>query len=230
MKLFLKMKHWQLFGLLAATYFASQIAGTTTVVASENEIKQIVEHNFLIFKTTTVISSQEIEREVSTDIPEWEESEEVTKHSLISILFIVVLLGWFYAVCVNLNQKLPDTVKMNLKKFKWLFFTPIIGMFLFYTFVYVVLFENVSKGIELNLGIFALIIPLYLFSMCCLFYCIYFNAKSFKAVELQHSVTFGDYVWEFLLFLFFPIGVWLLQPRINKIFIETTVCNQKETV
>lgn len=221
MNIFLKLKHWQLFGLLVCTYLAFQIAGTTTVISSQGVIKQVSKHNYFGFKTSTVISySQE---EVSTVIPSgaWIKSMKVTKCSPIVILFIAVLFGWFYTVGVNLNKKLPDTVKMNLTKFKWFFFIPITCMFLFYIFV-LVLFKSISNGEQLNSAFIAVTILPYLFSIFCLFYCIYFNAKSLKAVDLQRPVTFSDYVREFFLFWFFPIGVWLIQPRINKIFSETT--------
>jgi hypothetical protein len=57
--------------------------------------------------------------------------------------------------------------------------------------------------------------------MICFFYCIHFASKSLKAVELQRTVTFRDYVADFFLFWFFPIGVWFIQPKINKIFNRT---------
>ena len=36
-------------------------------------------------------------------------------------------------------------------------------------------------------------------------------------VELQHSVKFEDFKEEFILVWFFPVGIWNLQPRINKL-------------
>jgi len=66
------------------------------------------------------------------------------------------------------------------------------------------------------LGAFAVIIPLHLFSMFCIFYCLYFVAKTIKTVELQREVTFSDFIGEFFLVWFHLIGVWILQPRINK--------------
>ena len=221
MKFFLKLKHWQLFGLLLCTYLAFQIAGTTSVILSQGTIKQITEHNYFGFRTSSSTSySQE---DVSTVTPSkvCDKSIKVTKYSPIVILFIFVLLGWFYVVGVNLNKKLPETVKMNLTKFKWFFFIPLICMIFFYIFA-LVLFNKVSIGEQLNFAPFAVIIPLHLFSVFCIFYCIYFAAKSLKAADLQRPVTFSDYAGEFFLFLFFPIGVWLIQPRINKIFSKTT--------
>ena len=65
-------------------------------------------------------------------------------------------------------------------------------------------------------GLLGVIIPLHLFSMFCIFYCLYFVAKTFKTVELQREVSFSDFAGEFFLFWFFPIGIWIVQPKINK--------------
>jgi hypothetical protein len=37
-------------------------------------------------------------------------------------------------------------------------------------------------------------------------------------VELQREALAGDYIVDFILFWFFIVGIWFLQPRINKIF------------
>ena len=229
MNIFLKLKHWQLFMLLACTYLAFQISGNTTVTLSQGTVKKVSEHNYFGYKTTvtettTALSSPEAEKKItefSTVTPSQGTTVTVTNYSPLIMLFIIVLWGWFYTVCINLNKKLPDTVKMNLTKFKWIFFIPLTYLLLFWLFVYFVLFRIVSNGVEPNRGILAVIIPLHLFSMACLLYCTYFAAKSLKAVELQRPVTFSDYVGEFFLFVFFPIGVWFIQPKINRIFDET---------
>ena len=66
----------------------------------------------------------------------------------------------------------------------------------------------------------ALILSAHFMSMACLFFVLYFNAKALRSVELQRRARFGDYIGEFCLFWFFPIGLWFLQPRINKVFEE----------
>jgi hypothetical protein len=72
----------------------------------------------------------------------------------------------------------------------------------------------------------AVILPLHLFSMFCIFYCLYFNAKALKAVEWRRPVTFGDYAGEFFLLWFFPLGIWFIQPRINQLFRNDGNSNQ----
>jgi len=75
---------------------------------------------------------------------------------------------------------------------------------------------TIENGIGPNPGIFGLIIPFHLFSMFCIFYCLYFVAKVFKTVELQRKVTFSDFAGEFFMIWFYPIGIWIVQPKINK--------------
>ena len=94
MNIFLKLKRWQLFGLFLCIYLVFQIAGTTSVISSQGTIKQITEHNFLVFKKTSTSTSYSQE-EVATAIPSLESfsSVQITKTSSMVILFIVVLFG-----------------------------------------------------------------------------------------------------------------------------------------
>ena len=139
---------------------------------------------------------------------------------IVMILFMGIFFGWFYALGTHLHKKLPETVHMNLRLFKILLFIPVAYMSLFMVFM-INMFSGIIGGGEPNIAIFILIFPLHLFSMFCIFYCLYFNAKSLKSVELQKPVTFNDFAGEFFLIWFFPVGIWFLQPRINKLFEET---------
>jgi hypothetical protein len=136
---------------------------------------------------------------------------------VIMLLVMGCFLSWFYALGTNLHKKLPVTAKMSLTRFKIFLFIPIGYILLFCAFM-LTMFYNVSNGVSPNPAIFSLIVPFHLFSMFCIFYCLYFNAKALKSVELQRPVSFSDFAGEFFLIWFFPIGVWIIQPRINKLF------------
>ncbi len=43
------------------------------------------------------------------------------------------------------------------------------------------------------------------------------TAKGIQQSELQRPVPAGEYVGDLVLALFFPIGIWMLQPRVNQI-------------
>lgn len=44
-----------------------------------------------------------------------------------------------------------------------------------------------------------------------------FPVKTLKTIETGKFASLGDYFIDFLLFIFAPVGIWFLQPRINKI-------------
>lgn len=143
---------------------------------------------------------------------------------IIMMICVGTFMSWFFAMAVNLNKKLPDIAQMNLKKFKalWSIPTTYITLICFYI---VSAFAGLSFKGEPNVAIFLIFLAIHFFSMFCIFYCLYFVAKSLKTVELQRQVTFSDYAGEFFLIWFFPIGVWFIQPRINKIFAEDNIIN-----
>ena len=147
---------------------------------------------------------------------------------IMMILFVGLFFGWFYALGTNLYKKLPPTATMSLTRFKIFLFIPVAYMLLISLFM-TGLFSNLSNGGQPNPSIFALIVPLHLFSMFCIFYCLYFNAKALKTVELQKPVTFSDFAGEFFLIWFFPIGIWIIQPRINNLF-ENSIDNDNQTL
>lgn len=152
---------------------------------------------------------------------------------IISLLLLVTVgislfmnTGWQYAIGTNLHKRLPADNPMPLKRFKWFLAIPVIYIAFMLLVFLPLLFTNVDPespdGMEpIILSTMALlIIPIHLFSMFCMFYTLYFNAKSLKAVESKGPVTFSEFAGEFFLMWFLPVGIWIIQPRINKIFTE----------
>lgn len=135
--------------------------------------------------------------------------------SILMILFIGVLFGWFWSVAIGLQAKLPEGVKMKVKKFKILFFIPMM-----YILFFIVFFNFAINNIGLFKLSYFIIIPLHLFSMFCIFYCLYFVAKTFKTVALQRETSFSDFAGEFFMIWFYPFGIWVIQPQINKMMEE----------
>lgn len=136
---------------------------------------------------------------------------------LISFPFFSIFFVWFYYVGLNLYVKIPSQEQMNFKTFKVFLLIISISFFLNTIFtVYSSLIFRMERKIDFSL--FYFIIPIQVSSMYSFFYCSYFISKTLKSVEYQKSVTFNDYVREFFMILFFPIGLWFIQPRINKVF------------
>ena len=143
---------------------------------------------------------------------------------VIMILYLVVFFGWHWSVAIGLQNKVPENVTMKVKKFKVFFFIPLV-----YLIIFLMVFSVSMNGLfNLNQepdfgffgGLFAVIVPLHFFAMYCIFYSLYFVAKTFKTVELQREVKFGDFAGEFFMIWFYPIGIWIIQPKINKMVEE----------
>ncbi|MBJ6108872.1 hypothetical protein JAO73_07625 [Hymenobacter sp. BT523] len=131
---------------------------------------------------------------------------------LASLLSLGALLAWFVALNVHLHRRLPAAAPMNLTRLRLAAAVPVA-----YLLLLVVGVATASGGGPSG-GAVALLVLLHLASMACVFYCLYFTAKALKTVERQAPVSFGEYVGEFFLLWFFPVGIWLLQPRVNRLF------------
>ena len=139
---------------------------------------------------------------------------------IMMIFFIVGFFGWFWAIAIGLQNKVPTGIKMKVKKFKVFFLIPLIYIILIFGFMGFAFGGILENGQQpsggMIGGLVGIIVPLHLFSMFCIFYCLYFVSKTFKTVELQREVTFSDFAGDFFMIWFFPIGVWIVQPKINK--------------
>ncbi|MEZ4804725.1 MAG: hypothetical protein R2852_04375 [Bacteroidia bacterium] len=135
--------------------------------------------------------------------------------TLMMILFMAVFLGWFWSVAIGLQRLIPSNLKLNVNKFKVFLLIPAVYILLFLAY-----FMTAFTAGNPVLGMFFIIIPLHLFSMFCLFYCLYFVAKTIKIAELKRQVSFGDFAGEFFLIWFYPVGIWIVQPKINAMMKE----------
>jgi hypothetical protein len=134
---------------------------------------------------------------------------------IIMLLFTGVFFGWFWSVAVGLQRIIPKEIKMKVNRFKIFLLIPAVYIIFFLGF-----FMTSFNSGGPNPGVFAIIVPLHLFSMFCIFYSLYFVAKTFKTAELQRKVTFSDFAGEFFMIWFYPIGIWIVQPKINKMIKE----------
>ena len=143
---------------------------------------------------------------------------------VIMILYMAVFFGWYWSVAIGLQKKVPENVTMKVRKFKVFFFMALIYFIIFLTVFSVSMNGLFSTNPEPNFGLigglFVVIALLHLFAMFCIFYSLYFVAKTFKTVELQREVKFGDFAVEFFMIWFYPVGIWIVQPKINKMIEE----------
>ena len=143
---------------------------------------------------------------------------------LIMIVMMGGLFGWFWSIVNGLQDKIPHSHRMNLTRFKFLFFIPIIyilGLSLFISGTISGVIDGKIEEHAFTVPItFAVIMPLHFLSMASIFHSMYYVAKTIKMAELQKEVKFIDALGEFVLTWFYPIGIWFLQPKINKMIKE----------
>lgn len=195
--LFLKAKHWQLFTLVFILPIAVQgimmISIFSDVIDSPNPDPAFMLNYMWVFP-------------------------------IIMLLVISVNFGWLWSVAVGLQKKVPQNVTMKVKKFKIFFFIPLIYLIAIALFFVTMMSTMVDSNPEsippILAGMLFIIVPLHIFSIFCIFYSLYFVAKTIKTVELQREVTFGEFIGEFLMMWFYFIGIWFLQPKINKMVAE----------
>ena len=142
---------------------------------------------------------------------------------IIMLVYVGLFFGWFWSIGMGLQKFIPTDINMKIKKFKIFFFIPLIYI-LFLLAIIGTTFYGISSGSNAVGGIVGkmlfIVIPMHLFSMFCIFYLLYFVSKTIKTTELKRTVTFSDFIGEFFMIWFFPIGIWFIQPRLNKIVNE----------
>ena len=133
------------------------------------------------------------------------------------ILFITsIFLGWVWSVAIGLQQQVPTTVKLKSSRFKVFFFLTLIYILFWCILIGFIMNGHYIEPPKSLKFVLTFIISMRFLFIFCIFYCFYFAAKTLKTVELQRKVNFRDFVEEFFLIWFYLIGVWLIQPRINK--------------
>lgn len=196
---FLKAEHWQLFLAGIVVPFVLQ------VVLFRDFFRTIEELAYIMESVGDISPSLELPRSFIF-VP------------IIILLSVGVQIAWLWSVVVGLEKKLPEDMYHGSNTlFKISLFAPI-ATFLYAIYLMYDMMNNVMTGMMPNISGFFLLFPLSFFSTFGMFYVVYFVAKRIKTVELQAIPRFEDWTGEFFLIAFFPIGVWILQPRINDLY------------
>ena len=127
----------------------------------------------------------------------------------ITVVYAVSLFAWFWSMGSFFNSILERRLRLGTGFFRFALIYPV-----FYVFVFFIFFVNASPAL------FLVIFPLHLFAMFCTLYSLYFVSKSLVLAETGNPAPFRSYLGILLLLWFFPIGVWILQPRVNRLYRE----------
>ena len=148
------------------------------------------------------------------------------------------LVWWAYAYALMwaFDERMPLPLKEDRRFEHFCMSLPflfVITWMVFPFFCLHLLSPSVFLGLSVGDLLYALMILDALFwswGILLLFYGIYLIAKVMRIAELQREVKVKEVLGDFFLFLFFPLGVWFLQPRVNRMcekdkegFVETNV-------
>lgn len=124
----------------------------------------------------------------------------------LTALLGLLLFGWIWSISVACYRALPKELASSPK---------IMQAGLVYAFAYMLLGQAlfVEPGQSLPGYVFAL----HILAMAAIFYALGFTAKQLTKLEYGKKVDFFAYSGPFFLLWFFPIGVWFIQPKVNRL-------------
>jgi hypothetical protein len=139
----------------------------------------------------------------------------------------VIWATWVWSVGHFLYKKLPDNIELNLNSFKMALILPTIFLIVFFCFLlnginYEQYIGQNGRGESIGFSAakfyFQIILGFNLLSVFQILYALYFCGKAYKSIEMKKEAHLGDYFAEIILFCFYFVGVWFLQPKINAFY------------
>ena len=134
---------------------------------------------------------------------------------LLSFIGSLVFAGWIISVGFGLKKYIPEELRLKTGWFK----ASILSYLILPLILIIFLITSIrvpTNSVMFGLSIF-LLIPFKFFMFAAYIYILYFTGRTFKTAQLQEKLTLGDYIGEILMIYLFPVGVWFIQPEINKI-------------
>ena len=124
------------------------------------------------------------------------------------MLYFLCFLAWFGSMGFFFRSIVKPELRMETQFFRFSLVYPVVYLPIFFLLV-------PGTGIPVRV-----IVPPHLACMACLFYLLYFVSRNLVLAETGKPVSFYEYAGPFFLLWFFPIGVWLIQPKVNRLFAE----------
>jgi hypothetical protein len=135
---------------------------------------------------------------------------------------LMIIWAFFTAYCVfllgeGLYLRLPVSRGLNINRFRFNIIFSLVYLTIVFGFSHGGYNINENNYKEYGWWL-VIIIPAHLYLMYCLVFTFWFIAKSLATIENNREVSFGDYVGNFFLLFFYPIGIWFVHPKVRKLF------------
>ena len=122
-----------------------------------------------------------------------------TRTFLLCMLGIPLLI-WLYAIAVELNKRMPRKSRLNINSMRIVLSA--IGLY-FFSIIFQVIDPFEYKWAHYSAMFLNLL-------------AVIFTATVFSRFEESHSIEPASGLLSFFLIWLFPIGIWYLQPKLNK--------------
>ncbi len=118
-------------------------------------------------------------------------------------------LLWLWALGSFLTSVVPSRLKLKTRFFLFTIVSSAI-----YALLSIALFQSIDRKLLI------VTIPLHRFGVFCMFCNLYFVAEGLVMAETGERASQLDCLGPFLLLFFAVIGVWFIQPRMNRLYAE----------
>src|SRR5690606_30459881 len=134
---------------------------------------------------------------------------------LLLILPLLIYYGWIGSVGRAFSER-NAAVSMPIGRFRLSLWTSCICsiLLLIYFWAYPQYVQTAEDEEAIPITLIGILVFVALFT---LFYCLSFMARSIVQLERGGRISSSEFYSEFVMAAVFPIGVWLLQPRINRL-------------
>ncbi len=197
MNIFLKAKHWQLFAAFYGFLLFMQI------------VYPVFIYNVIVNKYAP-------------------EPQTMMQFAFIfialALLSTIAMYGWIISISLGLKKLFPENVEYNFNRFKFFLISLFVSMVLMIVFVFVMVLagdfieHSPVSAIVVMILMFLIILPIAIYMSFCQVYISLCAARSYKTALLQKEVKFKECIGIFFLLYFSMVGVWILQPKINKLY------------
>jgi hypothetical protein len=129
--------------------------------------------------------------------------------AVLTLLLMFCFLGWLWSMGSFLDSIVQPELRLKMKIFR---------AAVIYPMCYLPIFMALFQSLSVKPMLFVVLFPLHVLAMFCIFYLLYFVSKSLVMTETRKASSFYEYAGPFFLLWFFLIGVWFIQPRINRLY------------
>lgn len=110
---------------------------------------------------------------------------------------------WLWAIAVEI----PKNYSVNLKKAEALFKSIMLVGLVVWIIPSFMLDLGVLPNLVINILLIVLVVWVYSYA-----------ARVLKSAEMKKDIPWSEALTEFFLIWIYPIGVWIIQPRVNKLY------------